>query len=164
MLHGLPQLQKLFTAATQFELTDLVWEILGGFPSRYELLNTHVFRAEDLKKGFEEFLMKELRTARTHVRNERRSDDGLIHVFDKIKAKDTAHAADLEEIKRPTPDKLLFKDGHTIYPANAAIAFVIKHDLYKMPELPSFTEIKAVADAQRKIDKKQDTAQTQVAM
>ena len=163
MIQGLAQLQELFNKGKDLNLNDLVWEILGGYPLKYKELSKLVIDADDPGKVFEDFLMRELVDAHFIIQKELRANPDLQYGFNTIEGQHSPAVDDMRYYKvvRSSPDKLFFKYEREMYPSNAAIAFVIKHDLYKMPELPSFAEIKAVADAQRKIDKKQGTEQIQ---
>jgi hypothetical protein len=130
-------------------LEDLLWSVIGGYPAYYDSLSGELRRESDSVLHLniiEQYVMQQLRDAHTRIQDSLK-DPKMTDVFQIIKQKGFAFEKDLTKYKvvRPSPDKVLYKVQSIYYPANPAIAFVLKHGLESNPVLPPFSEILRLA-------------------
>jgi hypothetical protein len=120
MIERLPQLQTLFAFVTRFNLSDVVWSVLGGIPANYEKLDNSITRALDtdastVQSAIGEYLCNQVSDA-IRIVNEAKINydiDKILELVDEDLCIPTSEIVS-RKLKRPTHDRVLLeveKDG-----------------------------------------------------
>lgn len=151
VLEQLPQLQGVLEALQKADMADLVWEVLGGNPARYDLLQTAWREAgyKDIVKVAEGYLRDEL-SAATNVLNDTVAAYPALEqpIYKRFKEEAIVWlpASVRAEHIMPSPDKVLRfikKAGDEegmLVPSTAAMALVLRHSVDHEP--PSLSTVR----------------------
>ena len=145
VLESVPDIAELLSALKAADLSDVVWECVGGVPARYiQLLRKwKVAGRGDLEAVVEPFLTNLLKQAISDRRANVIANPRLKELYPLFLKQSEVPTQLLEqwELARPSPDKVLRvkyapnSDEDTLIPANAPIAVVLRFALMKAPRL-----------------------------
>jgi hypothetical protein len=147
LVEQLTGLGPLHAALAEAGLSDVVWEVLGGYPAAYEQLNTAWAEAGDhsspIKATAERFVALKLGDA-IDLRDS--AEPVYRSLFERFRAVDAVPAAELNALgtSRHSPDQVLRKvrgpgSTHVLVPASPAMAVVLRHGLARVPPLAVLT-------------------------
>ncbi|KAI3640071.1 hypothetical protein MIR68_000949 [Amoeboaphelidium protococcarum] len=152
MIEKLPQLQTMLAFVTRFNLSDVVWSVLGGIPTKYEELDKMISSALDtapasVQSVIGEYLRNQVSQAIDIVKEAKRLTSDMSRILSKMDL-NTLLIIDEElpnEWKRPTPDKVLRKvekEGKwVLVPSTNAIGLVLRHQLTEKPTMEKLIEL-----------------------
>jgi hypothetical protein len=151
MIEKLPQLQTMLAFVTKFNLSDVVWSVLGGIPTKYEELDKSVTRALDtdastVQSAIGEYLCSQVSDA-IRIVNEAKINSDIDQILVLVDEDLCIPMSELvsQKLKRPTPDKVLRevkKDGKwVLIPATNAIGLVLRHQLTEKPTMEKLVEL-----------------------
>jgi hypothetical protein len=143
MIEKLPQFQTLFAFVSQFNLSDVVWNVLGGVPRKYNGLNKSITRALDadpstVQSAIGEYLCSQVSEA-IRIVNEAKINSDIDQILELVDEDFRIPASELvpRKLKRPTPDKVLrevkVEGKWVLVPSTNAIGIVLRHQLTEEP-------------------------------
>jgi hypothetical protein len=151
MIEKLPQLQTMLAFVAKFNLSDVVWSVLGGIPTKYEELDKSITRALDteastVQSAIGEYLCNQVSDAIRVVKEAKGVADMSLILSKMDFNKLEIVSQDLpDEWKRPTPDKVLRKvekEGKWgLVPSTNTIGLVLRHQLTEEPYLKKLVEL-----------------------
>ena len=157
LIRSLPQLESVFQAVENTKLGKVVWEVLGGLPSKYEDLYTKLKENEgkgmfiwlivDEQNVIGDFLLNEIGDAIKLVKDTKIAHPQIkqiLAMFDENQKLPSDALVD-KELQRPVSDKVLReveRDGVLVLvSATNAICIVLHQNLTKKPSLVELQKI-----------------------
>ena len=143
LIDSLSGLGALHTALAHAELSDVVWELIGGNPAGYIKLNRACVQAgmDSISVTVSSFITDLLTTAIKNRSEAVVGNEKLQQLYAKFATEESVPSIALEDIKlvRPSPDKVLREvlqgQERVLVPATPAMRFVLRHGLQRAPAL-----------------------------
>jgi len=154
-IYTLPQFQELPEVLKKdTELCDIIWEVMGGIPSQYDILlaKTKNRTPEDALEGIKQAIEEELQEAWKAIRDAKVMNPDMKQILALFKKEEhnliPISSLELENkmLRRSSPDNVLQEitqeeDGNFILvPATNAIALILRYDFQQVPTFKGIKE------------------------
>ena len=147
---GIPQFKATFNTLDKAGLSDVVWHLVGGNPARLNKLEAALMDSDvDITEVVGKFLGRALADTISRCTQMLAANAELEEIIELFKTQDEVPETLLKEkhITLPSPCKVLRgvnREGEVVLvPADAYMAFVLRHDLKKAPPIEELKKMVA---------------------